>query len=143
MHHISCCFCFFLTSDHWPLRTTCCPLPAVSRAAHCELSNRPQKAFLCILTADRARPQSPKNSSYPKRKSPAQAPGRTVFATQYAKPGALRRGRSRRGRPPRDRPLRKASPGGTDRVNPKQIFRQASKPLMAIVTPIAETACDA
>ena len=52
-------------------------------------------------------------------------------------------GRSGRGKPPRDRPLRKASPGGAGRANPQQIFRQASKPLMAIVTPIAETACDA
>ena len=31
------------------------------------------------------------NPSAPKRNSPAQAPGRTVFAIQYAKNGGLRR----------------------------------------------------
>ena len=80
--------------------------------------------------------------SYPKKNSPVQAPVHTTFAIQNALMGACA-GEGLAGGPPRDRPLRKASPGGTDRVNPKQIFRQASKPLMAIVTPIAETACDA
>ncbi len=38
------------------------------------------------------------NPAVPKRNSPAQAPGHTVFAIQYAIIGGLRRGRSRRGR---------------------------------------------
>ena len=39
-----------------------------------------------------------KNTSAPKRNSPARAPGHTVFAIQDAKIGGLCRGRSRRGR---------------------------------------------
>ena len=70
-----------------------------------------------------------------KKNSPARVPGHTVFAIQYAKIGGPTPGKVSPGGPPRDRPLRKASPGGTGRANPKQIFRQASKPLMAIVTP--------
>ena len=47
MYHISCCSCFFLTLDHWPLRTTCCPLPAVSCALHianCSFQSIPPNA---------------------------------------------------------------------------------------------------
>ena len=61
-----------------------------------------------------------------------------IFQTGGRWPGKVSPGEA-----PRDRPLRKASPGGAGRVNPKQIFRQASKPPMAIVDPIAEAVCDA
>ena len=47
------------------------------------------------------RPSVPyRNSSAPKEKSPARAPGHTVFAIPYAFLGALRRGRSGRGEAP-------------------------------------------
>ena len=57
------------------------------------------------------------------------------FSSRFSQQAGGGWGRSGRGRPPRDRPLRKDSLGGTGRVNPKQIFRQASKPPMAIVDP--------
>ena len=90
------------------------PLPIIHCSlliANCQLSIRPQKKF------------------------PGTGPRKCIRYCKYGMPGGLRRGKSGRGRPPRDRPLRKASPGGTGRVNPKQIFRQASKLPMAIVDP--------
>ena len=105
MYYISCCSCFFLTPDHWPLRTTCCPLPAVSCALHIancsfqSISPDAQKSrYSGVPPPTRAHPPTSKPHPPSKRNSPAQAPGRIVFATQYAKPGALRWGRSRRGR---------------------------------------------
>ena len=45
--NISCCSCFFLATDHWPLLTTRCPLPAVScalRIPYCPIQSIPPNA---------------------------------------------------------------------------------------------------
>ena len=75
------------------------------------------------------------NPSRPQEKFPGAGP-RAYRIVQYRMhcwgpaPGKVSPGEAWR-----DRPLRKASPGGAGRANPKQIFRQASKPPTAIVTP--------
>ena len=96
---------------YWPLTTGLCQL----LIANCSIQSIPPQSippntqkgrYYGATPSDRARPSISKSPPAPKRNSPAQAPGHTVFAIPYAIGGACVGERSRRGRPPRDRPLR-------------------------------------
>ena len=97
-----------LFSVHLPLTARCLLRVAHYVLFHSKHSAKHTKELIFQGHAVRAHLSANlKTPSALKRNSPAQAPGHTVFAIQYAVSGGLCRGRSRRGRLWRDRPLLK------------------------------------
>ena len=100
--NISCCSCFFLATDHWPLPAARCPLFPARYASRIV----PFKAFRqthkrSAFRSSVARPRPSANSQKfirPQKKFPGAGPRAYRICNTVCNDGGLRRGRSRRGR---------------------------------------------